>query len=51
MHELISKEEFEYLKQEYARVNNSFKKKAIFHVGCGSGLFSELGGMLENMMY
>jgi len=51
MHELISREEFENLKREYARVNNSFEKKAIFHVGCGSGLFSELGGMLENVMY
>ena len=51
MHELISEEEFENLKQEYARVNNSFKKKVIFHVGIYEGFFSEVGGMLESIMY
>lgn len=35
----------------YNRVNNSFKKKMIFHVGTGRGFYSEINGMLITMLY
>ena len=35
----------------YNNVNNSFKKKMIFHVGTGAGFYSEINGMLSAMLY
>lgn len=35
----------------YNNVNNSFKKKLIFHVGTGAGFYSEINGMLAAMLY
>lgn len=35
----------------YNSVNNSFKKKLIFHVGTGAGFYSEINGMLCAMLY
>lgn len=35
----------------YRRINNSFKKKLIFHVGTGAGFYSEINGMLMAMLY
>ncbi len=49
--DVYSDEEFERLKQSYAKMNNSFERTLIFHVGTGAGLYSELGGMLEAMMW
>lgn len=40
-----TKEEFEQHKASYAKMNDSFSHKLIFHVGTG------LGGMLEAMMW
>ena len=47
----VSEEEFERLKREYALENKACKKKMVFHVGSGAGLFSELGAMLECMCF
>ncbi len=35
----------------YNNVNNTFKKKIIFHVGTGAGFYSEINGMLTAMLY
>ena len=35
----------------YNEVNNSFRKKLIFHVGTGEGFYSEINGMLTAMLY
>lgn len=35
----------------YNKVNNSFRKKLIFHVGTGAGFYSEINGMLTAMLY
>lgn len=35
----------------YNKVNNSFKKKLIFHVGTGAGFYSEINAMLSTMLY
>ena len=35
----------------YNKVNNSYKKKIIFHVGTGAGFYSEINGMLAAMLY
>lgn len=39
------------LYQDYNTINNSFKKKLIFHVGTGAGFYSEINGMLTAMLY
>lgn len=36
---------------DYNNINNSFKKKLIFHVGTGAGFYSEINGMLTAMLY
>ena len=35
----------------YKQINNSYKKKIIFHVGTGAGFYSEINGMLAAMLY
>lgn len=35
----------------YNEINNSFRKKLIFHVGTGAGFYSEINGMLTAMLY
>lgn len=35
----------------YNDINNSFRKKLIFHVGTGAGFYSEINGMLTAMLY
>lgn len=47
----LSKEQFTQIKEEYQVINTSFKDRMIFHVGTGAGLYSELGSMLECMLY
>lgn len=47
----LSQNKFEELRKRYLKENNKFKKKMIFHVGTGAGLYSELGAMLECMCY
>lgn len=47
----ISNEKFEELKNIYNYVNKSYEKKLIFHVGTGAGFYSEVGSMLECMLY
>ena len=44
-------EELEAKKKEYRRINESFKKRMIFHVGFGGGLYSELNSMMEFMLF
>jgi hypothetical protein len=38
-------------KKEYMRINGSFEKRMIFHVGYCAGLFSELDSMMEHMLF
>lgn len=38
-------------KKEYQRINESFQKRMIFHVGFGAGLFSELDSLMEHMLF
>ncbi len=38
-------------KKEYQRINGSFQKRMIFHVGFGAGLFSELDSLMEHMLF
>lgn len=47
----LSQEKFEKIKNEYQTLNTSFDERMIFHVGTGAGLYSELGSMLECMLY
>jgi hypothetical protein len=44
-------EELEAKKKEYRRINESFQKRLIFHVGFGGGLYSELDSMMEFMLF
>ena len=45
------KEELELKKKEYRRITESFRKRLIFHVGFGGGLYSELDSMMEFMLF
>lgn len=47
----LTEEQFKKVKDEYRRENTSFSQRMIFHVGTGAGLYSELGSMLECMLY
>lgn len=47
----LSHEEFLELKRKYTEFNNNCKDSIIYHVGTGAGLYSELGSMLECMVY
>lgn len=38
-------------KKEYQRINESFQKRMIFHVGFGAGLYSELDSLMEHMLF
>mgnify|MGYP000147537871 CR=1 FL=1 len=44
-------EELIIKKKEYRRLNEGFKKRLIFHVGFGGGLYSELDSMMEVMLF
>lgn len=44
-------EELAAKKKEYRRINESFQKRLIFHVGFGGGLYSELDSMMEFMLF
>lgn len=44
-------EDFKHARELYAKTNDTFDRTLIFHVGTGAGLYSELGGMLEAMMW
>lgn len=44
-------DELETKKKEYRRINESFRKRLIFHVGFGGGLYSELDSMMEFMLF
>lgn len=39
------------LKSNYQKINSTFKKKLLFHVGIEAGLFSELNNMMIAMCY
>lgn len=47
----LLEEDFLDLKQKYALFNSHCKESIIYHVGTGAGLYSELGSMLECMVY
>lgn len=47
----ISDKEFKQLKEEYMKEQKSYSESFIFHVGVGAGFYSEVGGMMEAMMY
>lgn len=49
--EMSLAEELEAKKKEYRRINESFEKRLIFHVGFGGGLYSELNSMMEFMLF
>ena len=44
-------DDFEIVKKKYNNLNDTFKEKLIFHVGTGAGFYSEIGSMLECMLY
>lgn len=44
-------EELAVKKKEYRKINEGFKKRLIFHVGFGGGLYSELDSMMEIMLF
>lgn len=37
--------------KRYARLNQKFSKKLVFHLGASAGLFSEINGMISAMVY
>ena len=37
--------------EEYNRINNSFNKKVVFHVGDGAGFYSEVDAMMQCMLW
>lgn len=37
--------------REYNRINDSFSKKVVFHVGDGAGFYSELNAMMQCMLW
>ena len=47
----ISDNEFLELKKSYEIQQKKYKDSFLFHVGVGAGFYSEVGGMLEAMMY
>lgn len=47
----LDKEAFEELKRAYREENARYTKKMLFRVGNGAGLYSEIGSLLECMMY
>lgn len=47
----LTNTEFERLKAEYKKENDSYKKSLIFHVGTAAGFYSEVGSILEAMCY
>lgn len=47
----LESQEFLDAREQYLRLNESFGERMIFHVGTGAGLYSELGSMLECMLY
>jgi hypothetical protein len=51
MYTQIAEDEFENLKKEYAKENNSYKKTLVFHVGTQAGFYSEVGSIFEAMCY
>lgn len=51
MDDKIAEDDIEAKKKEYRRINESFEKRMIFHVGFGAGLFSELNSLMEHMLF
>lgn len=47
----LSDNEFLRLKQLYNEINDSFSRSLVFHVGTCAGLYSELGNLLECILY
>lgn len=47
----IGDREFVQLKENYKMEQDSYTESFIFHVGVGAGFYSELGGLMEAMMY
>lgn len=45
------KNEFNLLVEDYNSINNKFSRTMIFHVGAGAGFYSEIGAMMECMLY
>lgn len=39
------------LVREYNKINNSYKSKCIYHVGCSAGFHSEVDAMMQCMLY
>lgn len=49
--ERIPDEEFRKLKDNYIKEQTLCNEAFIFHVGVGAGFYSEIGGMMEAMLY
>lgn len=47
----LSDEEFEELKEDYNKINNSFSKTVIYRVGESQGFHSEVDAMMQVMLY
>ncbi|MCD7816538.1 MAG: hypothetical protein LUH12_07570 [Bacteroides sp.] len=47
----IPQNEFERLKKDYKKQNDSYDKSVIFHAGTGAGFYSELCNMMESILY
>jgi hypothetical protein len=47
----LSDSDFHALRDAYAQMNRGFERAMIFHVGSSSGFYSEVGSMMECMIY
>lgn len=51
LYEFDETADLESKKKEYRRINESFEKRMIFHVGFGAGFYSELDSLMEHMLF
>lgn len=51
LYEFDETADLEPKKKEYRRINESFEKRMIFHVGFGAGFYSELDSLMEHMLF
>lgn len=49
--ERIPDEAFRRLKDDYIKEQTLYNEAFIFHIGVGAGFYSEIGGMMEAMLY
>ena len=47
----MSSNEINNVLEQYNKINNSFSKKIVFHVGDGAGFYSEVNAMMQCMLW